>query len=52
MIAREIALYSEGGGGVDAIVELGLQSDYQCDGKDVIKTLRRVYMHGHGLGNT
>ena len=41
LIARELALYSEGKGGVDAIVGLGLQSDYQWDGEDVIETLRR-----------
>ena len=41
LIARELALYSEGKGGVDAIVGLGLQSDYQWDGEDVIEALRR-----------
>ena len=52
LIARELALYSEGGGGVNKIVGLGLQSDYQWDGEDVIEALRRVYVHGYGLGNT
>ncbi|WP_252901733.1 hypothetical protein [Vulcanisaeta sp. JCM 14467] len=41
LIARELALYSEGKGGVDAIVGLGLQSDYQWDGEDIIEALRR-----------
>ena len=52
LIARELALYGESKGCVNAIVGLGLQSDYQWDGEDVVEALRRVYVHGYGLGNT
>ena len=40
LIARELALHGEVGG-IDAIVGLGLQSDYQWGGEDIIEALRR-----------
>ena len=43
LIARELALYSESKGDVDTIV--GLKSDYQWDGEDIIETLRRRPMY-------
>ena len=41
LITRELALYGEGSGSIDAIVGLGLQSDYQWNGEDVAEALRR-----------
>ncbi|WP_054842612.1 hypothetical protein [Vulcanisaeta distributa] len=41
LIARELALYGETNGSIDAIVGLGLQSDYQWSGEDLVEALRR-----------
>ncbi|GAB6948299.1 hypothetical protein JCM16161A_24290 [Vulcanisaeta sp. JCM 16161] len=41
LIARELALYGETSGSIDAIVGLGLQSDYQWSGEDLVEALRR-----------
>ncbi|ADN51594.1 hypothetical protein [Vulcanisaeta distributa] len=41
LIIKELALYEGGGGGIDSIVGLGLQSDYQWGGEDLVDALRR-----------
>ncbi len=41
LIARELGMYSGSSGTVDSIVGIGLQSDFQWDGEDLIEALRR-----------
>jgi len=41
LIARELEMRSESSGTVDSIVGIGLQSDFQWDGEDLIEALRR-----------
>ncbi|MEM1986527.1 MAG: hypothetical protein QXQ02_06180 [Halobacteria archaeon] len=44
MIERELkSEFSLASGTVDAIVGLGLQSDYEWDGEDLVEALRRKY---------
>ncbi|MGC9178903.1 MAG: hypothetical protein ACP5GZ_01710 [Vulcanisaeta sp.] len=41
LIARELGMRSGSSGTVDSIVGIGLQSDFQWDGEDLIEALRR-----------